>query len=278
MTYGEIWERLTAVYDTGEAKAIARMVLETRFGLSMTDICCGAVERMGYADAAELEAMLERLENAEPAQYVTGTAQFGGRDFNVRPGVLIPRPETEELCAWITESHGGEDSGKSILDIGTGSGCIAITLALDMPGTDVTAWEISPEAADVARENARLLNAAVDIRIQDALCPPDNGEWDIIVSNPPYIYNSERTDMERNVMEYEPHTALFVPDDNPLLFYKAIADYATRTLRHGGMVYFEINPMCADSMERMLADKGFGGTECREDMFGKKRMMRARKE
>lgn len=277
MTYGEIWKRLTAVYDTGEAKAIARMVLEMRFGLSMTDIYYGAVERMGDADTVKLEAMLEKLENAEPVQYVTGTAHFGGRDFHVRPGVLIPRPETEELCAWITESHGREDGGKSILDIGTGSGCIAITLALDMPGTKVTAWEISPEAADVARENARLLNASVDIRIQDALCPPDSGEWDIIVSNPPYIYNSERTDMERNVMEYEPHTALFVPDDNPLLFYKAIADYATHTLRHGGMVYFEINPMCADSMERMLADKGFGGTECRKDMFGKKRMMRAKK-
>lgn len=277
MTYGEIWRRLAAIYDSEEAKAVARMVLDVGFGLSMTDICCGATEHLDGKETARLEEMLRRLEKAEPVQYVLGTAFFCGRNFRVRPGVLIPRPETEELCAWITGDHRGESGRKSILDIGTGSGCIAITLALDMPAADVTAWEISPAAADVARDNARQLGAQADIRIQDALCPPDNGEWDIIVSNPPYIYNSEREDMERNVVEYEPHTALFVPDDNPLLFYDAIAGYAIRTLRDGGMLYFEINPKCAGDMTRMLGGKGFRDIVCRDDMFGKKRMIRATK-
>lgn len=277
MTYARIWKRLEPVCGTGEAKAVARLVLETRFGLSMTDICCGATERMDGVELAELEAILKRIEGGEPVQYVLGTACFCGRDFHVEPGVLIPRPETEELCAWIAGSHGGGSGRQAILDVGTGSGCIAITLALDMPGSSVTAWDISPVAVRVAHENAQTLGAEADIRMQDALCPPDGGRWDIVVSNPPYIYNKEREGMERNVLEHEPHTALFVPDDNPLLFYDAIAGYAGRTLSPGGMVYFEINPLCRADMERMLTGKGFTGVECRKDMFGRDRMMRARK-
>lgn len=277
MTYTEIWKRIEPACGTDEAKAVARLVLEERFGMSMTDICCGAVERMDTEDAGVLEDIVRRLETAEPVQYVLGTARFCDHSFKVRPGVLIPRPETEELCGWIMDSHVSTGRHKAILDVGTGSGCIAITLALGMPGATVSAWDISPVAAAVAHENALMLGAGVDISIQDALSPPDTGCWDIIVSNPPYIYNRERGDMERNVLEHEPHTALFVPDDNPLLFYDAIAHYAVRTLRQDGMLYFEINPLCAGEMERMLTEKGFVDVECRTDMFGKKRMMRARK-
>ena len=128
MTYAGIWKRLEPVCGTGEAKAVARLVLETRFGLSMTDICCGATERMDGVELAELEAILRRIEGGEPVQYVLGTACFCGRDFHVEPGVLIPRPETEELCAWITECHGGGSGRQAILDVGTGSGCIAIKI------------------------------------------------------------------------------------------------------------------------------------------------------
>lgn len=277
MTYTEIWKRLSAVYSTEEAKAVTRMLLETGFGLSLADICCGGTERLDNDDAAKLEQMVRRLEQAEPVQYVLERADFCGRVFRVRPGVLIPRPETEELCRWITGCHGSDGGKTAILDIGTGSGCIAITLAIDMPHSAVTAWDISPEAISVARENAMLSGTDIEICQEDILCPPTEGAWDIIVSNPPYIYNKEMKDMERNVTDYEPHTALFVPDDNPLLFYDAIARYAVSSLSPGGWLYFEINPLCAEGMERMLAAKGFNCIECREDMYGKKRMMRARK-
>ena len=278
MTYTEVWKRLAAVYTAEEAKAMARMLLEDGFGLSLADICCGGTERLDDEAAADLERKVQRLERSEPVQYVLGMACFCGREFRVRPGVLIPRPETEELCRWITDAHGGNGKRQDILDIGTGSGCIAITLASDMPRSAVTAWDVSEDAVSVARENAMRLGADIDIRVQDILCPPAAGEWDIIVSNPPYIYNKETEDMERNVLDYEPHTALFVPDDNPLLFYEAIARHATHSLRQGGWLYFEINPLCADDMEQMLAAKGFTSIECRKDLFGKKRMMRARKD
>ena len=278
MTYYDVWKRLEPVYGAGEAKALARFVLEARFGLSMTDICCGATERMDDERQAELETIVRRLEDSEPVQYLLGTACFCERDFRVEPGILIPRPETEELCNWITDSHGHADNGLSVLDVGTGSGCIAVTLALGMPKASVAAWDISPVAVRVARDNATRLGAEISIVIQNALNPPETGKWDIIVSNPPYIYNRDRKEMERNVLEHEPHTALFVPDDNPLLFYDAISRYAMRTLRPGGMVYFEINPLCAEAMARMLAENGFCDVECRKDMFGKERMMRARKE
>lgn len=271
MTYRELWRTLEPLYGNGEARAVTDYVLDVCFGLSKADILCGAVEEMTAEKTAELNKIFGRLTEGEPVQYVLGRAEFSGRWFNVRPGVLIPRPETEELCAWITADSKASGSPK-VLDIGTGSGCIAITLQLDMPESKVTAWDISADALDVARENAQRLGANVNFVKQDALNAKPEGEWDVIVSNPPYICEKEKKDMAVNVLEHEPHTALFVPDADPLLFYRAITRLAVQTLSKGGRLYFEINPIYADDTCRMMQAEGMTAVELRSDMYGKQRM------
>lgn len=271
MTYRELWRTLEPLYGNGEARAITDYVLDVCFGLSKADILCGAVEEMTAEKTAELNKIFGRLTEGEPVQYVLGRAEFSGRWFNVRPGVLIPRPETEELCAWITADSKASASPK-VLDIGTGSGCIAITLQLDMPESKVTAWDISADALDVARENAQQLGANVNFVKLDALNAKPEGEWDVIVSNPPYICEKEKKDMAVNVLEHEPHTALFVPDADPLLFYRAITRLAVQTLSKGGRLYFEINPIYADDTCHMMRAEGMTEVELRSDMYGKQRM------
>lgn len=271
MTYRELWRTLEPLYGNGEARAITDYVLDVCFGLSKADILCGAVEEMAAEKTAELNKIFGRLTEGEPVQYVLGRAEFCGRWFSVRPGVLIPRPETEELCAWITADSKASASPK-VLDIGTGSGCIAITLQLDMPESKVTAWDISADALDVARENAQQLGANVNFVKLDALNAKPEGEWDVIVSNPPYICEKEKKDMAVNVLEHEPHTALFVPDADPLLFYRAITRLAVQTLNKGGRLYFEINPIYADDTCRMMRAEGMTAVELRSDMYGKQRM------
>lgn len=271
MTYRELWRTLEPLYGNGEARAITDYVLDVCFGLSKADIMCGAVEEMTAEKTAELNKIFGRLMEGEPVQYVLGRAEFCGRWFSVRPGVLIPRPETEELCAWITADSKASASPK-VLDIGTGSGCIAITLQLDMPESKVTAWDISADALDVAHENAKQLGANVNFVKLDALNAKPEGEWDVIVSNPPYICEKEKKDMAVNVLEHEPHTALFVPDADPLLFYRAITRLAVQTLNKGGRLYFEINPIYADDTCRMMQAEGMTAVELRSDMYGKQRM------
>lgn len=271
MTYRELWRTLEPLYGNGEARAITDYVLDVCFGLSKADIMCGAVEEMTAEKTAELNKIFGRLMEGEPVQYVLGRAEFCGRWFSVRPGVLIPRPETEELCAWITADSKASASPK-VLDIGTGSGCIAITLQLDMPESKVTAWDISADALDVARENAQQLGANVNFVKLDALNAKPEGEWDVIVSNPPYICEKEKKDMAVNVLEHEPHTALFVPDADPLLFYRAITRLAVQTLSKGGRLYFEINPIYADDTCHMMRAEGMTAVELRSDMYGKQRM------
>lgn len=271
MTYRELWRTLEPLYGNGEARAITDYVLDVCFGLSKADILCGAVEEMTAEKTAELNKIFGRLMKGEPVQYVLGRAEFCGRWFSVRPGVLIPRPETEELCAWITADSKASASPK-VLDIGTGSGCIAITLQLDMPESKVTAWDISADALDVAHENAQQLGANVNFVKLDALNAKPEGEWDVIVSNPPYICEKEKKDMAVNVLEHEPHTALFVPDADPLLFYRAITRLAVQTLNKGGRLYFEINPIYADDTCRMMRAEGMTAVELRSDMYGKQRM------
>lgn len=276
MTYEEFWHPLQTLYDTGEAKAIARTVLEVCFNLTMTDILCGKVTQLSANDQNKLEEILQRLLTGEPVQYVLGEADFGGKTFLVEPGVLIPRPETYELCEWVLEER-----GINILDIGTGSGCIAITLALGIPEAKVTAWDISDKALKIAAENAKRANVNVSFEKVDVLNTPLlNREGlgvslDIIVSNPPYILNKERARMERNVLDYEPELALFVPDDDPLLFYHAIARYAIRVLKPDGRLFFEINPLCVNDLQQMLNNEGFSHTEVRNDQFDKQRFIKA---
>ena len=271
MNYEQLCQRLSSIYDTGEAKAIVRWVLDVRFGLSTADIYCGKVTQLSPNDQAELEKIMLRLEKAEPVQYVLGVADFCGRQFHVAPGVLIPRPETAELCQLIAI-----DGGHDILDIGTGSGCIAITLALDIPDSKVTAWDISDAALSIAKGNAKALGANVTFQHQDALnISLTSKTWDIIVSNPPYICRKEADEMEENVLKYEPDTALFVPDDDPLLFYRHIMNYAYSALRSDGRLYFEINPTYADSIVEQLQQLGFTNIEKINDQFAKTRFIKA---
>lgn len=302
MKYETLWHRLTGIYDTDEAKAIVRWMLDVRFGLSLTDIVCGKIDEMSETEQSELEAMMQRLEKAEPVQYVVGIAEFCGRTFHVEPGVLIPRPETGELCRWMVKERRREGEYQ-VLDVGTGSGCIAITLALEMPQAKVTAWDISDDALRIAKKNAEVLGAEVAFEKRDALnhwrnhgdrhsdlrCAtiiepvpmihpvPMIQQWDAIVSNPPYVCQKEAATMERHVLEHEPHLALFVPDDDPLRFYRAIAKYGQKTLKPNGLLYFELNPLYAYDTESMVREQGYTETEIKLDMFGKQRFLKAKK-
>lgn len=298
MTYNQLWKRLTAIYNEREAQAIVRTVLDALFGMSLTDICLGKVTQLSADDTTRLEKIMQRLEKSEPVQYVLGSEWFAGRLFDVAPGVLIPRPETEELVKWTCdeakekakEDNSKEERGKeekevskkgeeaphpSILDIGTGSGCIAITVALALPQARVTAWDISTDALAIAAGNAHRLGASVRFEHQDALSAPDDEErWDVIVSNPPYICDRERADMSDNVLSFEPELALFVPDNDPLLFYRAIAHYASKALKPGGRLLFETNTAYAHEVAQTMADEGFTAIEVRNDCFGKPRMVK----
>ena len=300
MNYNELWHRLAQRYDEGEAKAIARMTYEVRYGLTLSDLCLGKDTQLSADNQAELQEIAKRLLQGEPIQYVLGQADFCGRTFMVNEHVLIPRPETEELCRWIISEVRGEKQevrgeriearDYSALDVGTGSGCIAITLAAEMPGAEVTAWDISEEALAVARENAKRTDVHVSFEQVDVLNIPHfsslisltygqsvalRTHFSLIISNPPYICNKERVTMEANVLEHEPHTALFVPDDDPLLFYRAIAQYGQTALKDGGWLYYEINPLYAQEMYDMLCAMRFCRIEIKEDQYGKQRMMRA---
>ena len=280
-TYQQFWQSLTPLYDAGEAQAIVRTVLDVEYGMTLTDIICGKVNELSSDEERNLEEIITRLQNGEPVQYVLGEADFAGRTFHVEPGVLIPRPETAELCQWIEEEVSSleADDPKQILDICTGSGCIAITLGLNIPNSEVTGWDISEDALRIAQGNVEMLKAGnVRIEYQDALMLPKAAEAaDIIVSNPPYICEKEKADMEKNVLEHEPSIALFVPDEEPLKFYRAIAEYASSALKSEGALYFEINPIYEKETREMLEGLGFKDIETKEDAFGKKRMMKAKK-
>ena len=283
MNYQALWQSLTKRYDEGEAKAIARMAYEECFGLTLSDIYLGKDAQLSADAQTELKEIADRLLQGEPIQYVLGQAHFCGRTFMVNPSVLIPRPETEELCNWIFTQKGRFSLCK-ILDIGTGSGCIAITLAAEMPDAEITAWDISAEALKVAEENTKRAGVHVSFEQVDALntsltphLSPLTSKYDIIVSNPPYICNKERARMDANVLEHEPHTALFVPDDDPLLFYRAIAQYGLTALRSGGWLYFEINPLYAAALADMLSKMSYHDIEIKEDQYGKQRMIKAKK-
>lgn len=265
---------LVGLYGEREASSIALLAASELSGLPeaafLTDPQA-AVEIDGLA------TVVERLAAGCPVQYVTGRAQFFGRQFAVREGVLIPRPETEELVAWMLRA---ERDATAILDIGTGSGCIAVTLAAELPRAKVTAVDISPTALAVAEENSRAHGATVELRQADMLGDLTSvfaGPFDVIVSNPPYVPQRDRATMHPNVRDYEPPEALFVPDDDPLLCYRAIARAGRKLLPTGGRLYFEIYHLHADALCALLAEEDYTDTEVRNDLFGKTRMLCSRK-
>ena len=270
------------------------MVYEVRFSLSLSDLYLGKDTQLSADCQAELQEIAKRLADNEPVQYVLGVADFCGRQYHVEPGILIPRPETEHLCRLITERANSQKpiaNGQKVLDIGTGSGCIAITLALDIPGAQVTAWDISPIALRVAKGNAQRLGADVTFQEVDVLTAPGSpsfgrgmgggsslkgmgGGLSLIVSNPPYICDSEAEQMEANVLDYEPEIALFVPDDDPLQFYVPIMNYAQSALHPGGQLWLETNPLYEEIIEERLLELGFNVT-AHDDQFGKTRFIQA---
>lgn len=273
MMYRDFWRKLTAIYDEREARAIASLVYEERFGLNRTDICMGEDERMSEEQNGEAERILGRLLRNEPVQYVLGYAYFGESRYVVKPGVLIPRPETAALVAWMVADMTDE---KRLLDCCCGSGCIALEMKGAFPAMQVSAYDISDVAIEVSRENARLLGRDINVFAMDALNPaPATEKYDVIVSNPPYVCGHERGGMRRNVLDYEPPTALFVPDEDPIKFYTAIARYATQALTDGGRLYFEINPLFVDDMKVMLSGLGFVDVTVNTDCGYKDRLMRA---
>lgn len=259
----------------GEASALAFMLIEETTRLSKSEILTSECDGI---DTDHLLSLAQIIAQGTPIQQVLGYAYFCGMKLKVTPSVLIPRPETEELVRWVVEET---PAPHSILDIGTGSGCIAIALAKALPQAALTAIDISSDALTVARENAILYNIDIDFIQADILNPPPSfadRQYDVIVSNPPYICRKEADEMEKNVLDHEPHLALFVPDDDPLLFYRAIATQALKMLTPGGTLFFEINRLYAKELTTVLQSMGFRHITVRRDQFNNIRMLRARKQ
>lgn len=261
---------LGEVYPIGEAQAIANILIGHFFGLNRTEILLDAPLP---PDCTLPEDVLPRLLAHEPVQYVLGTAPFCGRNFGVSPSVLIPRPETEELIGLIQTSG---ISPKTILDLGTGSGCIAITLALAYPHAYTEAWDVSEAALAQARTNAATLGADVNFLLMDILTPtiPEK-EWELIVSNPPYVTASEAAEILPNVLAHEPHLALFVPDNDPLVFYRAIGQFARKGLVAGGKLFVEINTQYGQETVHLFENQGFINVSLHQDFHSRDRFIKA---
>lgn len=276
MTIRETIQRIegaiSALYDSREATAVARQVVCRRCGYNFSQLVVHYDDEVQIPD---LESIVAELAAARPVQYVLGVAEFCDLDFTVSEGVLIPRPETEELVEWVAS---GAKRGARILDVGTGSGAIAVALAKKVEGADVVAVDISEKALQIAAENVARHNANVTLVKADALGDMSHlGQFDIIVSNPPYIPQSDIAAMHRNVVEYEPHTALFVADSDPLCFYRSIAQNGVKMLRDGGSLYFEIYERFGAQMVKMLEEMGYSDSEVVKDVFGKERMVWSRR-
>lgn len=259
--------RLSAITDAAEARALAFLLLEEEFGVPSIDVYTDKVKQFSADEEARFEAMVRRLEAGEPIQYVLGMATFCGRRFSVSPAVLIPRPETEELAAWVLADCA--DFRGRLVDGGTGSGCLAVTLALGLPGANVEGWDVSTAALEIAARNARLLGARVRFREMNLLAPTELlHPADIVVSNPPYVRELERAEMSSRVLDHEPEMALFVPDDDALRFYDALARLGA------GCVYCEINEYLGAPTRTLFERYGYTAT-LRQDAYGKDRMIKA---
>ncbi len=267
--------RLREEYDDDESMVLGKEVLLHVMGLSVVQYMMLEAVELTEEEEREVNEVVERLLQHEPIQYIRGKVEFYGREFYVDRGVLIPRPETEELVEWVVSDHLNK-TGLEVIDICTGSGCIAVSLSKEMKGVRVAALDISSEALEIAKKNAELHDVDIEIIEQDILRVESGKEcYDIIVSNPPYITEKEKDEMEVNVLDYEPHLALFVEDDDPLKFYRVIAEYGLSALRSGGKLYFEINRAYSCETAAMLRNLGYIDIIERLDFYGSPRMIKA---
>ena len=266
--------RLQGCYPARELESMVRIIFEEVLLWQPVDIVMRENTELPQFFDARLDDIITRLAKQEPLQYILGKARFHGHSFAVTPATLIPRPETEQLVDMIVDDNPAEDL--QVLDIGTGSGCIAISLARALKFAAVTAIDVSDEALEVTRSNAAALKTRITVLKRDILsCRPEEEKYDIIVSNPPYITLSEKATMEPNVLDYEPHGALFVPNDDPMKFNKAIAAFAQRSLKNNGKLYLEINSKLADMTTRVLADHGLTPLKVVKDFNGMDRFVAA---
>ena len=274
-------QELDAIYGKDEVDNFFDMLLNAYFGLGRIDLILNTNLTITKTEEQPLFEALSRLKQEEPIQYIIGDTEFYGLKLKVNQHTLIPRPETEELVDWILKEIKNQESQISILDIGTGSGCIAIALAKNLPNAKVFAMDISDEALKITKENALLNKVDIEFIHQDILSL-NHAEFDsvfqkfdIIVSNPPYVRILEKAEIKNNVLNYEPHLALFVEDNEPFLFYKAIAQFAVENLTTKGQLFFEINQYLGKEMVQLLESYGFKNIELRQDLFGNDRMTKA---
>ncbi|NLC49091.1 MAG: peptide chain release factor N(5)-glutamine methyltransferase [Bacteroidales bacterium] len=268
---------LSEGFTVGEIRAFTTLILKEVCNLSFSDIVACKFTELSDNEKQNIISIVKRLQKGEPIQYILGVTEFYGLDLKVTSSVLIPRPETEELVEWILLET--KQLNPHILDIGTGSGCIAITLSKKMKYATVDAWDVSAEALEVAKENAKANNVSIKFSKVDVLAKQDlDKRFDIIVSNPPYIIESEKKVMSKNVLDFEPHQALFVSNNDALIFYDRIADIAVKLLNKNGMLYFEINQAYGQQIVQLLQQKNFINIELKKDISGNYRMIRAMKE
>lgn len=272
-------KELSGLYDGKEIDSLCMMAIAEIAGTSSAKIKAFPELELPQEHLDAINAILSRLKTGEPIQYILGHTEFYGLTFRVNPSVLIPRPETEELVEWILSEVGSlKLAVGNILDIGTGSGCIAVSLKKNLPAFNVSAMDISNDALEIAKANAALNNVDIDFIHDDILATrlaPTTPPYNIIVSNPPYVTREDKKQMHINVTDFEPHTALFVPENDPLIFYKAIANFASKNLEKGGLLFFEINEGYGEEIVGLLSDKQFINIELRKDMSGKDRMVKA---
>ncbi len=267
---------LTELYPKKEIDAFFFRTVESILDLKLMDVFTKENTIIQKDKLTILKGIIKRLKSEEPIQYILGETEFFGYVFKVNPNVLIPRPETEELVNWVKENFESEEKELNILDIGTGSGCIAISIKKELKNANVTAFDISTKALETAKSNALLNDADVNFIIHDILSQqPIIDEFDVIISNPPYVRELEKAEIKNNVLNNEPHLALFVEDDNPLVFYKRIADVAKKNLKENGILFFEINQYLGEETKQMLLDKGFKNVVLKSDLFGNHRMVKA---
>ena len=266
---------LENIYPSGEIEQFISIIFAHCCQYDRAHLILNKSSNLSVSQRSQIDSILERLKRNEPIQYILGEATFLDFTFRVAPGVLIPRPETEELVYLIKEDY--KNRTPSILDIGTGSGCIGISLSMLITDSKVTAFDISPIALEIAAENAFRLKAKVSFKQVDILNfkPSDHQKFDIIVSNPPYICEKEKEDMHANVLTHEPHLALFVDDSDPLLFYRTIAMHGLKMLNTGGRLYFEINAQYGKETALMLKELGYADIEIIQDFYQKDRIVKA---